>query len=541
MTRRLMTPEERKNDRKKMADSLNREFQSEYQKKKSKDSKYQRTPSFFEVASDRELRDLNTFFLSYGANSSVIMMHKVPCKDGKHSKVKNYFIPILNDESDPVVIDLMKNMVLQRSTYISVCPRWCTSKSYARRCLQNIRLFDRIVVDVDPIDHTVPFSEYDILSIRDALQCFPVAPFAIVFTGRGVQIHFLLQPEMAVYHYKWPYNKLVGIFCDEVRKLLDDFGILHGGIDKLTINSVCRLPGTYNTKAKDYARVAYIDSTRLIPENRVPITYLMQMYGIEDRPYRSKNDKRKARRANKKKYHKKKCKRTSTNNLPARMDALYTAIAKDLITPGYRNNALYAYAYSLFCCLGPDSEAVEDKVEALNDMLIEHLPNSEVRDILLSASRQAETKEYPYGLISQLKWIGIDINNVDKSLLETRTEEEKREAHRIAAKRYADKLKAKRARAKTKLMKKTYNAFVKAGTILGTSRILGMSRNTARKYIKFWTMVIKNNQLKNAVKFLSSIMCSKVVDYITGGGPSGYGDAEEFPNMRLYTVPQVRS
>lgn len=478
-----------------------------------------RLPSYFDFASQKEINDLETFFISYGASTSLILTRKVPTEGGKHYAMRNYFFPVTNSQTDVLAIDNMKKIVLQRNTYITVAPRWCSSGSYPKRQIQNIRLFDRIVVDIDPKDHRRPFSKWDLRSIAEAMSCFDPAPFAIVFTGRGVQIHFLLQPEMAVYHYKWPYNHLVGILCEEVGKQLDDFHIEHGNIDKLTINALCRLPGTYNTAARNYASISYMNYSCLIPQNRISIQELMARYGIEDRQYRGKKKKKKKKKKSKAK--KTKSKNTAKNSLPARMKRLYTALADTLIVQGCRNKAIFAYAYNLFCCLGYDNEVVFDMAEELNDLLADPLDNDELRNTILSASRQAAARKTFHGLISQLRWIGINIDDVDKSLLESKTEGERREDHRKAAKRYADKQKVKRVKVKKSRIEKTYKAFLKIGTVLGTARFLGMSRNTVRKYIRVWATVLRNH-IKNSISFLLSLRWSNSVDFITGSGASAY-------------------
>lgn len=136
----------------------------------------------------------------------------------------------------------------------------------------NLFTFHNIVIDIDAHkcgDDYYIKQELDILTrylASDAcLDFYGVpCPNTIVHTGRGMQLWYALNPFS--YRLRYAYDELTGQIIGKVKNMLKELEITDLTLDPVACRNaagLCRMPGTYNTKAKKYGSYIICHDQRL--------------------------------------------------------------------------------------------------------------------------------------------------------------------------------------------------------------------------------------------------------------------------------------
>ena len=414
------------------------------------------------------------------------------------------------------------------NTYITISSRFPNGRPFERK-ITTVAHIDRIVTDIDPYYHNKPFTPEEIKAMVEALLEFPILPDFIVFSGSGLQVHFLLDPRKDVYHVQYAYQDLVKALNQQIDEHLKANGIRTGKIDNLLCNDICRLPYSRNNRSGNYAQIVYANPSIV----RKPLSILLDLYGIEIAPYDKELSQEK--RKNKKKNKNKRVNQNNkSSNLIGRMLSFYHANVSSFVE-GYRNKTLYAFASSLMR-LSCNDKFVSEETLKLNSEFPRPLPVKEVYTVLQSACK---TTRRAYSLIHQIEWIGLDTSCMNKQeLLCTSTPAQKQHARKQTVTKYERKQKKERASKKKKLIARICELFRKTGNQSYVARVLEISRNTVSKYLILAGLKVKNGKVitvieekcNNAMETLKqikekyttllkewcSLTCSKSADIITG-------------------------
>ena len=461
----------------------------------------ERRMPFVNAASQQELEMLRAFFCSFGSDDKIILS-----RFGFKGLRNCYEVPNPSNAGPDAFLLKMSRIKLQGNTYMSVNPRYVKyADDFGRRPMrrdETIKCLDRIVIDVDFAGHNHMDYAYAEKAWVD-LQEFFIRPFALVYTGRGFQVHFMLKPEPAVYRFKYAYGRIVRSLCEDMAQFLQDHNFPFEGIDVLNENAICRLPGSYNIKAKEYVKVAGLNKEFINIEKRSDLEWFIHLYGM-NMPMTTEEWKiyKEQKRLNKKNSNSvTRSVLTMRGSLPKRMWIAYSyMIQNGTIKKGDRNKGLYCYAYNSFSCEGTKGshyEAICQATYALNDMLDEPLPCHEVKLLLESAKRQAEEKHRFYSMYRQVTWIlskPFDLSECEK--YRAYNAELRKKSCASASKRYQARQKTARRSKKHKLIMSVYAEFKKLHSISAVARAFHLARATVRKYIAVCKAVNEGEHLK---------------------------------------------
>lgn len=377
----------------------------------------------------------------------------------------------------------------KHTTYISMGGYLATAKS--TNDLDKIICLDRIVVDIDPCDHKNIFSHDQKELLIDVLTYYHIAPNFIIDSGHGLQAVFLFEPESHVNQsFRRTYNRAVKNICDELNNLISEY--VDVKIDKLTVNSLYRLPGTYNATAGRYAEVIYAAFD--ITDKRVSFSELCDELDV---PLIKKG-------VNKSPSLKKSSVSESSKDVSAennRFDSFVSNLKHDYITlihkfrigEGCRNSVLYCFARNIQKAYRNQS-IVLNIVDDLNHFFEVPLPLSEVRTICKSAHKDYTEKGKIYSFISQIEFIerhtnlilSLDMDQSDYKLpISLEAKEQRNIASKKAAReRYRKKLKETRRAAKSDRISKIIQMHKSGIPKKQIARLTGVSIITVRKYIQ---------------------------------------------------------
>ena len=329
----------------------------------------------------------------------------------------------------------------------------------------------------------------------------PIIPAFIVYSGSGIQLHFLFDEEYKIYHNQYVYKYLVKQMNMEIYEYLTKKGIKIGKIDTLTCNSVCRMPYTWNNRAKDYSRILVINEDRIEQKRRPSFDMMLFLFKIKPPKEYIKGEK-KQRLTSKQVY---------SNSTITRFEKFYK-INIDCFKPGYRNKALYALAYSI-AAICHCKDMLKHIIYNINYMLPKPLEMAEVEVIIRSAISHSE-KGHPYGLISQIRWIGLNPFSMKSTeLLFSSTPEERKESHAIASHKYSIKQLRKRWKAKSKLIIEVAECFKKKQNKTEVAETMHLSRKTVIKYVRIMTEITEakaKNSINSIYYFFQKYGISKV-------------------------------
>lgn len=350
-------------------------------------------------------------------------------------------------------------------------------------------------IELDNINHR-PMDEEEAKRIAEAMKGYSLNGIectSVVYTGRGVQIHFAIQPEKHVFHYRSVYDRLSARLADSVyRYLTVDHSFILSRPDPMGINGLCRLPGSFNTVSYTYVKVMYVNENHFNQENRPTLQDMIDAFKMKEPAVRGG-----------KKSRKEKGKHTSLRD---KMPTVYSeklferafdsymklAIAGE-IHVGNRNMNIYAFSYNAYIHLGLSKEMIQKVRKAahdINNALFEPLDEDEMNIILYHAEIYAEEKQRGHSLMSQFSWTGVDASIIGSNAFRM-SDEEYRAAKKKSAQRYNRAKKMARRTAKHNLMVKVYDSWKSVKSIKAVAKLFNMSRTTIRKYIRIWAAELK--------------------------------------------------
>ena len=430
-----------------------------------------------EALPNKDLTAIQAFFETYNARDCVILTRKQPADNNNFRIMNSYFMPNDGHGCCEWLSQMMK-IRQQADTFISINTRFAYHNKKACRRIGSIHALDRIVVTIDEWNHK-PMRLYAAQRIARVMQAFAVPVTAVIYTGRGVQIHFALQAEPHVYRYKNAYNMTAKLLTDAVYQFLCDNNFYLSKPSVLGLNDMCRLPGSFNTISFTYVTALYVNINHIVESNKPSLNKVMSMFAVQEPS---------AKRVLKQDVKKKK---GMSRGFFDRMCDIYMELtAKKRIHIGNRNRSFYTYSYNLLSRFGTSKrmqEIVWNRLVALNKALDHPLGFFELQELFTHAVAYAQMRgSIVYSITKQLDWAGVDYSDIDGI---PTAEYERKRHRRNAAKSYKAKSRQKKID-KSKLMEAAYKLHKKLGTISGVARELHLARETVRKYIRRWAELL---------------------------------------------------
>lgn len=457
------------------------------------------------VASDEALNMLQAFFCTYDPRSLLILSRRQPYKDSM--RVKNsQFMP--NDGRGCVDWYLnMEKVRWQVDTYIAINNRFAARNGTPKRDAKSICELSRFVVDIDNAGHK-PMRPWEAEKIAEAMKKFPIPVTSVIATGRGVQIHFAIQSEKHVYHYWHAYNTVSARLSAMVYfYLTHNCSFVLDNPDVLTVNSTCRLPGSFNSVAWTYVKPLYVNELHIESSNRMTLQDFMQRFDVAEPaaydPKAKHIKKKKVQPASDAK------KMEDLIDLFNSTKASYMELAKaGEVHEGNRNCTLYAFSYNLAVKMGTDPvvfKMIESAAREINNAIEEPLEEWELENIFYHAKIYSKRKKRSYCLSRQLRWAGVDYSMLYGTAI--MSDEQRAKARAKSIRKYNDAKKRDRKAKRYAMIEKVYNAYKALKTISAVTNLLGVSRATVSKYIKIWKSVLEaqheawlaeHNSIKNS-------------------------------------------
>ena len=147
-------------------------------------------PPFVTAGKPEEIHNLQAFFCTYDPNALLILSRKQRVKDSVRV-MNSYFMA--NDGKgciNPIAAEARIRQ--QADTYLTINYRYHQDKPV--RNISSIISIGRFVVDIDNINHR-PMDEEEAERIAEAMKSYSLDGIkctSVVYTGRGVQIHFAI-------------------------------------------------------------------------------------------------------------------------------------------------------------------------------------------------------------------------------------------------------------------------------------------------------------------------------------------------------------
>ena len=326
-----------------------------------------------------------------------------------------------------------------------------------------------------------------------------ILPNYVVKTGRGLQLHFLINP--VIFTAATMVKRTARALCDQyelfLNKVCPDLEVDRARSENIA--GFCRLPGSYNYNATRKGQAGVwgyrVTKHKTIRENsRMPIEDMMRELGLivytkeEIAAYKKAEKKmtEKCEAASASVRTVNKVGHTGHGYTTARAERflnLFNDLAPKIATVGCRNDFL-------FICASIAREAGRDiyeTVSSLNSMLREPLKENEVKKISGSAARKKENNGYHFSTARIAGFLGLTENDLTQYGLTMNgawIKNEDRDAKR---------------RAKKEARNNRVLELLKEGeSVSAVARIMGLCRATVRK-IRDTAGIIKETA-KKAVK-----------------------------------------
>lgn len=262
----------------------------------------------------------------------------------------------------------------------------------------NIQTINELCIDMDihgskdeEIDYYHEYNKEYFTQLKNSILFYAdeldiIKPTSIVYTGRGLQLHFVLSEPMYINSSKmFGYiNQVYRVLKKEYHKILDNIDT-EAKIDD-NVNAICqklRLPGSIHFTVGNRAETIYLDSNCLLDDREFLSQYAISYDEYKEiKKEREREEKEsiekygKKTKARKKKEYTDKQKRAARQNSvnlhKGRVSDIETAIQfqqKQLKTyTGYRNKAYYLLV-SEFLKLGYSKKYMASKLKEIDNEL----------------------------------------------------------------------------------------------------------------------------------------------------------------------------
>lgn len=341
-------------------------------------------------------------------------------------------------------------------------------------------------VDLDCHDNVMDFKANEIVEkIETAITDGKLKrPTMIVDTGRGLGIFYVLvQPvfignntEKMVKKYEMTYNALL----DDYKKIFDGTNI---EVDTSVKDAarVCRIPGTYNTKAGRYAELIYINEKDGEVQYCDNFKDMAEIGNVERKNNHNKKDKLRSYDGVGEKYlmeHRMAC-----------IEKL--AVVRSKCGDNVRQNMAFAY-YNCAVQIMTKAKA-EKKLWELNEKFAKPLPKSEIRHIINELSK---TQAYRYRTSQLMNLMAMSQEEANQVGLEESLRRKERA-----------EIKARHERERNDLYEKIRDVVINTNIkITDIAIMFGVSRTTVNNVIKMYGA----NRNKTKYKNKNSLSLEKV-------------------------------
>ena len=411
---------------------------------------------------------------------------------------------------DNHIAELMSKNKSYRSTYISLAqyyggngtkrkikegrlsPAFDDSRPTVSRSIASIHSIDRIVIDIDPGNHFISFNDGQIRLITDIVSDYHIIPDFIISSGHGIQIVFLFVPVSYVTkRFSRKYDEVVASISEELSSMLSEY--LDVQIDRLKVNSVYRLPGSYNYTAGTKANVIVSNFS----EDAVRKTFndfcdAVAVPVFQNGLHAPKNIKKAADdefTAAKERVSESNEKFLQKMTHDYKVMAMY--ISKEASEPvGWRNTLLYCYARNIMQAVS-NRHVVLSCALNINESCERPLSESEVRIICRHAETDYKKNPRVYSFESQLNWLkkhsrvfrGIPTDRFFLPIDEAHRQEHKKQSIQKAHKAETERRKEDRRQSKAEKIEEVKLLYSEGKNVMDIHNLTGFSRTTIYKYL----------------------------------------------------------
>ena len=416
---------------------------------------------------------LEKFFNSYGEGELYIAYWN------RYNKRKETLIQSKERNSDEshLLNAVKKYKTVNKKTHISIAKFWGNSESrkLIGKKYGNIKSIDRIIIDIDADGHR-SFEEEELFRITECLLNYHIKPDYIISSGRGVQVIFLFD-EMTrlTRNTKTVYDNAVKAIAEEIEHLLSD-NYFDVKIDRLTLNSLYRCPGTYNKDGHKAAKILFYNE-----KEKETFKELCDELAVNTRKLDStavtytKNPKKTTAKTHN---------RYNNSGYLNKMNAAYTEYFTDM-HEGIRHTVIFCYARNI-ANMFADEEKMIECIDKMNEKLCgSPLSYNEIASICKSAKTNYADDGRVFSVFSQMSWIenktGISLGNIEKYRV---SEEERKEKDRERKKGIYKSKKWENYKKKCREAIRIARAVKKSGNISEVAREMGLARNTVKAMVK---------------------------------------------------------